>query len=172
MSNVEQAAWPRGRHLAPLPFAKPCFALLCALLFLGCSSADFCDPGEPCVGFAYTNYRNVINRECNEACMQLAECNETLARKARFDCEEVCVNEVAQTYYWTCEPRFRSLLTCLAGRNDCNPACEQERSHFDACRNNDLPANANSCVLANNGVCDEPDDCVVGSDTTDCASAQ
>lgn len=144
-----------------------------ALLVFGCSTADLCEPGDACIAFGYSNYRSVLNHVCEDACDALTECGENLSSQPKGDCEQACRNEATEDYYWKCEPRYRVLLDCYTHRVDCEEsACSAELDAFTRCREEDLPANANSCNLANNGVCDEPNRCVTGSDTNDCSGPQ
>lgn len=133
-----------------------------------CSSADQCTAEEPCD--EYAGYKDALAHDCRLACSWLERCNlqgrvYNIDRSCRYSCERAPY----VTGYWACETSYRQFLACLPELAECDLGpCLGHSDEFQSCLDDPLPSNANSCVLANNGHCDEPDECVPGSDTNDC----
>ncbi len=119
-----------------------------------------------------SGYAAVIEAVCENVCAQLEECSLTLFTGEASSCEASCVSVAEDEDYWSCEPLYRSLIDCYTTMTDCDASkCEGITTSYITCRDPEAEVTAaDSCILAFNGECDEPERCLAGSDTTDCAS--
>lgn len=156
--------------------------LLGSLLLGACSSADLCPP-EGCLRVSepdpsstdpdpsqQTAYAKALASDCRGLCTWLDDCEITLYTSPDLSCQQACESQTRFDHYFDCEPSYRRFLACAPLLTTCELApCWHFLDAYTSCLESPYPASANSCVLANNGVCNEPDDCVPGSDTNDCA---
>lgn len=172
---------------------------LLLLATLGCEDAQFCNStqncppssnegsslasagggvntGPPSSGGTATaepselelGYAAVLQQECSGLCATLNSCNIQIFSNAG-NCFDSCLAQEDRDQYWQCEPVFREALGCYQSSVDCDfSLCHELIGQFDEC-STPVPSAANSCVHANNGICDEPHACVHGSDTNDCS---
>lgn len=165
--------------------------IMAALVMSGCSSAATCGEGDGCAPYANRGvssldpqeveteepseedeYAAVLAAECAQLCGVLDACQRKIFADETRTCAEQCEEQQTQERYFNCEPLLRRYMICVAEVADCSVGeCSALIETYVEClqRQPELPAAANSCVLANNGVCNEPDECLAGSDTDDCA---
>lgn len=168
------------------------FPLIQGLFLIGCSSAELCEAGDGCAPFGISSadggdaveseasgggsgvdprYAAILEAECESLCSAFEGCGRTIFSDETRPCSEQCEEQSTRERYFNCEPVFRRYIVCMTSGADC---------HFDECApsivtyvecmapEDELPPAANCCVLANNGVCNEPEECLMGSDTNDC----
>jgi hypothetical protein len=152
---------------------KPYLLLLLGSLLLAvnaCSSPDYCDADHACDG--YDGYQRSLAADCNSTCITLQGCDlgdGAFGAPNGALCRNYCERAATVVRYWQCEPLYRDYLSCIRQVDMCNLSeCNAFSIAFNDCLSPPQPDNADSCVHANNGVCDEPARCVIGSDTTDC----
>jgi len=136
------------------------------------ASDDESTAGEGDVEVEENRYLAVLAEECESLCTTLDSCDEGIFTSKTMSCAESCVGLIDDDRYWNCEPLFRHYMICTAQMASCDTSeCFSILSEFDDCFSvkDELPPSANSCALANNGVCDEPEMCLTGSDTNDCS---
>jgi hypothetical protein len=131
-----------------------------------CISVDEaeCERDSDCDDDEFCNEDNECKNSCRALCSGSARCSSTPVDVD--ECEGSC-ELVAENSDSSCESAIADIASCFDDNSSCTALSENCEDDFAVFTN---ACGLGTCSYTNDGVCDEPNLCPVGTDTEDCGS--